>query len=215
MTIACAAGFCQSFTPDNADVAEVQGLPAIGKWLIAPDLKPAHWLGEIYRTKQIREPINMIIIDQESGNSEEARARLLKAAAQAGFPSRSGHSGGYWGRIGHHLLPQLPDTPSHAFSDAPYEFDNNHGRFFGPYLHQGRFIVVGALSREKVVPLSSLKHQYVSFNRARDKFADALDGNAGFRRGGFLNLANALVESAELTTGDHDGMAAVLTVGAP
>ncbi|HMA09972.1 MAG TPA: hypothetical protein VKP68_18985, partial [Ramlibacter sp.] len=59
------------------------------------------------------------------------------------------------------------------------------------------------------------KHQYVSFNRARDKFADALDGNAGFRRGGFVNLANALVESAELTTGDHDGMAAVLTVGAP
>jgi len=157
----------------------------------------------------------MILIDGQSGTAKEATARLLKAAAQAGFPSRSGHSGGYWGWIGQQLLPQLPDTPSHAFSDDPYEFDNNHGRFFGPYPHQGRFIFVGAFSRERVAPLSTPKHQYVSFNRARDKFADALDGNAGFRRSGFVNLANALVDSPQFTTGDHDGMAAVLTVGAP
>jgi hypothetical protein len=215
LTIACTAGLCQSFGPDNVDAAEVRGLPSIGKWLIAPDLKPARWLGELYRSKQLREPINMIIIDQESSTSQEARARLLNVAAQAGFPSRSGHSGGYWAWIDHELLPQIPDTPSHAFSDEPYEFDNNHGRFFGPFPHQGRFIFVGALSRESVAPLSSPKHRYVSFNRARDKFADALDGKAGFRRSGFVSLANDLADSRELTTGDHDGMAAVLTVGAP
>ena len=136
---------------------------------------------------------------------------LLQAATLAGFPSREGHSGGYWGWIGDRLHPQFPDTPSHAFSDEPFELDNNHGRFFGPYRHEGRLIFVGALSRERVAPLSTPRHQYASFNRGRDQFADAMDTHSAYRRTAFLNLDNAIVGAADVGTGDHDGVAAVLT----
>lgn len=71
---------------------------------------------------------------------------------------------------------------------------------------------MGAVSREKVAPLSTPKHRYVSFNRGRDKFADAMDGHSGYCRTGFVDLDNALVDRPDVTTGDHDGMAAVLTL---
>jgi hypothetical protein len=215
LALACASAGTQGFRPDSTAIAEVQGLPSIGKWMIGPDLAPAHWLGESWRSRQLREPINMIIIDPHSASPDEARANFLKAATESGFPSRSGHSGGYWAWIGQQLQPQFPETPAHAFSDAPFELDNNHGRLFGPYRHAGRYIFVGAVSREKVAPLSTPKHQYVSFNRGRDKFADALDAHSGFCRTGFVDLGNALVDHPDLTTGDHDGMAAVLTLRKP
>lgn len=201
----------EAFRPDRADVAEPAGLPPIGKWMIAPDLQPAHWLGQIFEGRNLREPINVVIVDAHSRTPEEARAGLLQAATRAGFPSREGHSGGYWGWIGDRLHPQFPDTPGHAFSDEPFELNNNHGRFFGPYRHEGRFLFVGALSRERVAPLSMPRHQYVSFNQGRDKFADAMDTHSAYRRTAYLNLDNAVVDSATLGTGDHDGVAAVLT----
>lgn len=216
MILASTAAAAQRFHADSADVvADLVGLPAIGKWLIAPDLAPANWLGEIYRGKALREPINVVIIDPHSSSANEAKARLLRGATQAGFPSRAGHSSGYWGWMAGQLHPQFPDTPSHAFSDEPFELSNNHGRFFGPCAHQGRFIFVGAVSREKVAPMSEPRHQYVSFNRARDTFADAMDGISGYDRTGFVNLDNALVDRPALGTGDHDGMAVVLTLRKP
>ncbi|MGZ5195271.1 MAG: hypothetical protein ACXWJM_09375 [Ramlibacter sp.] len=193
------------------DVARPAGLPSIGKWMIAPDLAPAHWLGEIYEDKKLREPINVVIVDAYSRTPKEAKAALLQAATLAGFPSREGHSGGYWGWIGDRLHPQFPDTAAHAFSDEPYELNNNHGRFFGPYRYEDAFIFVGAVSREKVAPLSTPRHQYVSFNRGRDTFAEAMDLHSAIHRIAYVNLDNALIDRPDLSTGDHDGMAAVLT----
>jgi len=205
-----APGF-DGYRPDSADVIEPAGLPSIGKWMIAPDLQPAHWLGEIYENKELREPINVVIVDAYSRSPQEAEAVLLQAATQSGFPSREGHSCGYWGWIGDRLHPQFPGTPAHAFSDEPYELNNNHGRFFGPYRYKDAFIFVGAVSREKVAPLSMPRHQYVSFNRGRDTFAEAMDLHSPFHRIAFVNLDNALIDRPDLGTGDHDGMAAVLT----
>jgi hypothetical protein len=201
----------EGFRLNRTDAVKLPGMPLIGKWMIAPDLEPAHWLGEVYEAKKLREPINMIVVDAHSRTPEEAKTGLLQAAALAGFPSRDGHSGGYWGWIGDRLHPQFPDTPAHAFSDEPYELNNDHGRFFGPYRHEGRFIFVGAVSRERFAPLSVPRHQYVSFNRGRDKFADAMNMHTAYRRTAFVNLGNALVDMADVGTGDHDGMAVVLT----
>lgn len=200
----------EDFRASPQDVARPPGLPPIGKWMIAPDLQPAHWLGEIYENKKLREPINVVIVDAYSRTPQEARAALLQAATQSGFPSREGHSGGYWGWIGDRLHPQFPDTPAHAFSDEPYELNNNHGRFFGPYRHEDAFIFVGAVSREKAAPLSMPRHQYVSFNRGRDTFAEAMDLHSAFHRMAFVSLDNAMIDRPDLGTGDHDGMAAVL-----
>jgi len=199
------------YRPDNADIVRPAGLPPVGKWMIAPDLQPAHWLGEIYENKKLREPINVVIVDAYSRTPQEARAALLQATTQSGFPSRAGHSGGYWGWIGDRLHPQFPDTPAHAFSDEPYELNNNHGRFFGPYRYEDAFVFVGAVSREKVAPLSTPRHQYVSFNRGRDAFAEAMDLHSAFHRIAFVSLDNALIDTPDVGTGDHDGMAAVLT----
>jgi hypothetical protein len=201
----------EDFRTAPEDVANPAGLPPIGKWMIAPDLQPAHWLGEIYEGKKLREPINVVIVDAYSRTPQEAKAALLQAATRSGFPSREGHSGGYWGWIGDRLHPQFPDTPAHAFSDEPFELDNNHGRFFGPFRYEDAFLFVGAVSREKVAPLSMPRHQYVSFNRGRDTFAEAMDLHSAFHRIAFVNLDNALIDRPDLGTGDHDGMAAVLT----
>jgi hypothetical protein len=206
-----AAAEVQEFLIERADVAELAGLPPIGKWMIAPDLQPAHWLGEIYERRKLREPINVVVVDSHSRTPQEAKASLLQAAMSAGFPSREGHSGGYWGWIGDRLHPQFPDTPAHAFSDEPFELDNNHGRFFGPYQYRDAFIFIGSVSREKVAPFSEPRHQYVSFNRGRDTFAGAMNLRSAYRRIAFLNLDNALVDRPDVGTGDHDGMAAVLT----
>jgi hypothetical protein len=200
-----------AYRPAEGELVEPAGWPVLGKWMIAPDLTPAHWLGTRLRGKRLREPINVIVVDPVARTSAEAERRFLTAATRAGFPSRRGHSSGYWGLIGPGLQPQFPATAHHALADGPFELDNDHGRFFGPHRHGDRFIFVGALSREKVTPFAEVKHQYVSFNLARDRFAAALDERTSFKLTAFLDLANAILGHAELTTGDHDHMAAVLT----
>ena len=55
----------------DADVATPERLPAIGKWMLTAKGVPSDWLGEVYRGKNLREPINVIIIDE--GRSEERR----------------------------------------------------------------------------------------------------------------------------------------------
>ncbi len=59
-------------------------------------------------------------------------------------------------------------------------------------------------------PFADPKHQYASFNRARDDFSEKMDERTEFERVRFVDLENAIVADPELTTGDHDGMAIFL-----
>jgi hypothetical protein len=186
------------------------GLPDIGKWMLTRQGIPSDWLGEIYEGKNLREPINVIIVDQAAASAEEARSRLLASAAQAGYPVRFGHSTGYQGYIAGRLYGQLPQGRDDAFSNDVFELSNNHGRIFGPHQTGQAFIFIGAFSREEVSPFRSPEHQYGSFNRARDDFTQRLDRLTHYKIFGFVNLGNALVADPKLTTGDHDGMAVLV-----
>lgn len=193
-----------------ADLVQPPGLPLLGMWMIDPDGSPAHWLGESIAGKALREPINVVFVDGSARSVEDAKARLVAALAAAGYPSRMGHSSGYKGCIGGALHPQLPEERDHAFSNAPYEFTNNHGRVFGPYRHEGAYVFIAGFSRESVDVLANPKHQYVSFNQARDDVAQKLDRQSAYRIAGYENLKNVLIGDPAVTTGDHDGVAVVL-----
>lgn len=186
------------------------GLPSLCKWMLAPDLGTAHWLGAKVHGKELVEPLNVVFVDRRSRSAEEAQAALEKALAQAGFPGRRGHSGGYFAFVDGRLRPQLPAQPNHAFSDAPFEFPNDHGRVFGPVAAEGRFLFVAAFSREGIAPLDKVKHRYVSFNRARDRVADRLEERSDYQRRGFMDLGNQLSEDPVHSTGNHDGQAVLL-----
>ena len=58
------------------EISQPAGLPAIGKWMLDPSLQPAHWLGERYRGKSLREPINIILADGVAKTADEATERL-------------------------------------------------------------------------------------------------------------------------------------------
>lgn len=193
-----------------ADTVTPAGMPALGKWLLKADGTPANWLGQPYEGKELREPINIIIIDRLSATAEEAKARLTAACDRAGYPSRTGHSGGYQAYVGDGLYGQLPEAPNHAFSNAFFGFNNNHGRILGPYRAADGFYFLGALSREVIDVFAKVKHRYASFAAARDDFAGRLAGQGGYRSRGSVTLENALPPDSGLTTGDHDGLALVL-----
>ncbi len=191
------------------DIAHPPDLPAIGKWMIARDGSIAHWLGQVYQGKHLHEPINVILIDAVAASAQEATARLLAAAAAAGYPVRFGHSAGYRGFIGGDTYAQLPAGRDDAFSNRLFEESNNHGRVFGPHRFGDAFVFVAAFSRESVDLLRWPGHRYASFNQARDDFARDLDARSVFKSVGSVPLSNA-VDNAQVTTGDHDGMAVVL-----
>jgi hypothetical protein len=201
----------EQFKPAPADVAYPDGFPCIGKWMISPEMTYADWLGVIHDGKRLREPINVVIIDPFAKSPEDAVKRFLAACAKAGFTSRPGHSGGYFGWLGDRLYSQIPSEKHHAMADEPFEFHNNHGRFFGPCLWAGRYYFIGTLSREKMEPVTKAEHLYVSFNQARDRFARGLMEKGGFKITAFLGLENALLDDPDDGTGDHDGVAVVLT----
>jgi hypothetical protein len=186
-------------------------LPEIGKWMIASDGRIASWLGWRYRDKELREPINVVIYDALAKTGEEAYARLEAAAAVEEFEMRSGHSTGYTALIGDIGFEQLPQGKGKAISDGPFELANNHGRIFGPYRWKEGWLFIAAFSRERVDVAAKVKHHFASFNRARDAFAWALDLEGSYKVAGFLPLGNAIVDSAELGTGDHDGLAIYIT----
>ncbi len=198
------------FAPGPDDVVDPDGLPALGKWMIDPDGTVAHWLGATYGGKHIREPINVVLVDTGADTAGEARTRLAAAMAAAGYPSREGHSGGYRGWIGGQTYPQLPDEPDHAYSNRFYIFDNNHGRVFGPAPVAEGYLFIAAFSRERIAPLARLKHQYASFNRARDDVTQELAARSRYRITGFVDMDNAIVDDPAVTTGDHDGRAVKL-----
>ncbi len=191
------------------DVASIPSL-ALGKWMIAPDKLPARWLDVKYFGKSLREPINIIMVDERTSDLEEAKKNLYAACKSANFEARKGHSGGYSAYIAGRSYPQLPNEKDHAFSSAPYEFNNNHGRVFGPHALSGKTIFTAAFSREEIDPLDKVKHGFNSFNRARDHFALEMDRQTCFKIKRFINLENVFIADPKITTGDHDGMAVLL-----
>ena len=210
-TVLAAGSWVQA--QQGVDVANPEGLPAIGKWMLTAKGVPSDWLGEIYQGKNLREPVNVIIIDEGASSADDAKARLLAAAARAGYPVRFGHSTGYQGSIGGQLHAQLPQGRDDAFSNDLFEVSNNHGRIFGPYPFAQGYLFTGAFSREEVDPFRDPPHRYGSFNRARDDFTQRLDRLTAFKVSGFVPLSNALIDDPKLTTGDHDGMAVVVRAG--
>ncbi|HEX2255778.1 MAG TPA: hypothetical protein VHG92_03585, partial [Afifellaceae bacterium] len=197
-----------AFSPD--DVASPEGLPAIGKWMIDPDGTVAHWLGSSYQGKHIRETINVILVDHGAASPQDAKERLLAAAAAAGYPARTGHSAGYRGYIGGEYYPQLPEERDHAFSNWPFELDNNHGRIFGPAPVDGGYLFIGAFSRERIDFFRDPPHQYASFDQARDDFTQTLAAGSSYEIAGFVDLDNAILGDPQVTTGDHDGRAVLM-----
>jgi hypothetical protein len=187
------------------------GLPRIGLWMLAKDGSPADWLGSPFEGKRLLEPINVIIVDHLAASAEDASARLLKACGMAEFPQREGHSSNYSALIGSRRHAQFPPGTEESFSDALFAFSNDHGRMFGPMEWHGVYVFIGAFSRETVDLVSRVKHHYESFDRARDAFSSRMSTRAGYRVLSFVYLGNAILGDASLTTGDHDGMAVVLS----
>ncbi|RDI54872.1 hypothetical protein [Microvirga subterranea] len=212
--LAQAAGLTASSQWTTGDgVATPAGLPSIGKWMLTQQGEPSDWLGEVYEGKTLREPINVIIVDEAAASVEDAKARLVSAAAQAGYPIRFGHSTGYQGVIGGSLYAQLPKGWDDAFSNDVFEVDNNHGRIFGPHATGSAYIFIAAFSREDVDPFRDPGHRFASFNRARDDFTQRLDRATDHKVSGFVPLDNALVDDPRFTTGDHDGVAVLVRAG--
>jgi hypothetical protein len=194
-----------------SEIATPPDMPAMGKWMFDRDGSIAHWLGQMVGGKKLHEPINVILIDASSTSPDQARARLTRAAKMAGYPVRMGHSTGYRGFIDGDLYSQLPQGRDDAFSNRIFEETNNHGRIFGPYASGRGYVFIGAFSRESVDLIRDPPHRYASFNRARDDFARALAERAGFQHSGMAFLDNAISNDPQVTTGDHDGHAVVLT----
>lgn len=198
---------------DPSARANPPGLPAIGKWMIGADGKIAHWLGEIYNGKQLREPINIIIVDERSRTPAEAVERIKAASYAAGYAVRFGHSTGYRAIIGGRSFAQIPSGRDEAFSNGIYLIGNDHGRLFGPLRFGGGFVFTGALSRELVRVTSDPHHAFGSFKQARDDYSRNLQRNTDFKIAAFVNLDNAIVGNPSVGTGDHDGVAVLLRAG--
>ena len=187
------------------------GLPSIGFWMMRQGGDIADWLGVPFDGKRLLEPINVVIVDRFASSADEASARLLAACGKAEFPKRQGHSSGYSARLGAQRFEQFPPGSDDSFSDAVFVFSNDHGRLFGPFEWAGGYIFVGAFSREGVDLVTKVKHRYQSFNRARDTFARMMSERGCYEVSGYLNLGNFVVGSPELSTGDHDGVAVLLS----
>ena len=186
------------------------GLPALGKWMLTSAGVPSDWLGEIYRGKNLREPINVILVDHAASDAADAVTRLISASTAAGYPVREGHSTGYQAAMDGQLHAQLPTGNNVAFSNFIYELDNNHGRIFGPVAQGDAFVFIGAFSREDVDPLADPGHQYGSFNQARDDFTQNLDESTDYKITRFVDMQNGLIGDPKFTTGDHDGIAVLV-----
>jgi len=68
--------------------------------MLAPDDAPARWINQIYYGENLRDPVNIIIVDRAATSVADTTNRLPYALAVTGFPLRMGHSSGYSGLIG-------------------------------------------------------------------------------------------------------------------
>jgi hypothetical protein len=110
-----AAPITSSWQPPPETVVNPQGLPQISKWMLNKQYEPAHWLGELYRGRNLREPINIVIADVVAQSAEEAREHLLQNFKAAGYLVRKGHSTGYHGYIDGVIYEQFPDGEKRPF----------------------------------------------------------------------------------------------------
>ncbi|SCY88437.1 hypothetical protein [Microvirga guangxiensis] len=205
--------WAQSLSNPAFSEADPPGLPSIGKWMLTAQDVPSDWLGEVYEGKILREPINIIIVDEGAISRADAVARLIAAARSAGYPIRLGHSAGYQAVIGGQLFAQLPKGWDDAFSNEVFELSNNHGRIFGPYMLGQIYLFTGAFSRERVDPFRWPGHRFASFNQARNDFVERMDRTTAYKMSSSVSLDNALADNPKLTTGDHDGNAFILRAG--
>ena len=182
----------------------------IGQWLLTEQEVPASWLGQKVQGKTMREPINIILIDEVAKTPEAAVQYLLESCDRIGYRSRRGHSSDYRGQLGNRIYLQLPRERNHAFSNAFYILPNNHGRIFGPYSYYGKYYFAGAFSREGINLFAEVRHVYVSFEMAKQDFAARIEASGRYEVAGAVDMGSALTDHESLTTGDHDGTALVL-----
>ena len=182
----------------------------IGRWLLTGREVPANWLGQKFQGKMMREPINVILVDEVAATPDAAVQYLLESCEAIGYLSRPGHSSDYRGQIGNVIYSQLPQEENHAFSNAMYIFPNNHGRIFGPHFFAGRYYFAGALSRESINLFSGVRHVYASFEKAKQDFAVRMKAGGRYSVVGAVAMENVFLPSESMTTGDHDGTAVLL-----
>jgi hypothetical protein len=202
--------FAPARKPPLSEIAVVEGLPPVGKWMYQHDFQKAHWLGVPWEGKTLFEPVNLLFADAVSKSPNEAISRLTGNLRKAGYTERKHHSSGYIGYIDRSFYTQLPRADHFAFANEIAEVPNNHGRIFGPCLVEGKYYFIGAFSREGINPMAKIRHKYESFNRARDDLAGKLDKKSGYKIVRYVDLHNTVVGDALSTTGDHDGIAVLL-----
>ena len=182
----------------------------IGRWLLTGREVPANWLGQKFQGKMMREPINVILVDEVAATPDAAVQYLLESCEAIGYLSRPGHSSDYRGQIGNVIYSQLPRQQNHAFSNAMYILPNNHGRIFGPHFFAGYYYFSGALSREAINLFAEVRHIYASFEMAKQDFAARMQASGRYFVVGAIAMENVFLPSESMTTGDHDGTAVLL-----
>ena len=182
----------------------------IGRWLLTGREVPANWLGQKFQGKMMREPINVILVDEVAATPDAAVQYLLESCEAIGYLSRPGHSSDYRGQIGNVIYSQLPRQQNHAFSNAMYILPNNHGRIFGPHFFAGYYYFSGALSREAINLFAEVRHVYASFEMAKQDFAARMQASGRYFVVGAIAMENVFLPSESMTTGDHDGTAILL-----
>ena len=182
----------------------------IGRWLLTGREVPANWLGQKFQGKMMREPINVILVDEVAATPDAAVQYLLESCEAIGYLSRPGQSSDYRGQIGNVIYSQLPRQQNHAFSNAMYILPNNHGRIFGPHFFAGYYYFSGALSREAINLFAEVRHVYASFEMAKQDFAARMQASGRYFVVGAIAMENVFLPSESMTTGDHDGTAVLL-----
>ena len=182
----------------------------IGRWLLTGREVPANWLGQKFQGKMMREPINVILVDEVAATPDAAVQYLLESCEAIGYLSRPGHSSDYRGQIGNVIYSQLPRQQNHAFSNAMYILPNNHGRIFGPPFFAGYYYFSGALSRDAINLFAEVRHVYASFEMAKQDFAARMQASGRYFVVGAIAMENVFLPSESMTTGDHDGTAVLL-----
>jgi len=185
----------------------------VGRWLLTGREVPANWLGQKFQGKMMREPINIILVDEVAATPDAAVQYLLESCETIGYLSRRGHSSDYRGQLGNIIYSQFPRQENHAFSNAMYILPNNHGRIFGPHFFAGYYYFSGALSREAINLFAEVRHVYASFEMAKQDFAARMQASGRYSVAGAVAMENAFPPGESMTTGDHDGTAILLRRG--
>ena len=181
-------------------------------FLLKDDNQVALWLGEKINNKYLAEPINIVIIDEQSQSNIVSIKSIENELINAGFTKKNGHSSGYIAVINKTTVDQLPKEYRVAYSDNNSWTTNNHGRLFGPYTtNKNKRIYIGQFSRESFRLFASVHHKYVSFNVARDQLIKRANKYSKLKYVSDFK-ANNSTHSDLFTSGDHDGLIKILSL---